>query len=149
MHYPDMSEQCIGGRGQEVRAIGWLERGHPFLRGRVPRAFRKALRQHVAHAWQPIVYRGAHRCTLCPIVVRTFAGRGHLNVWIPSEKHLFIAPAMILHYIGWHRYRPPEPFVEAVLACPPQGSEAFFERMRAFRECLPLCRFPGEEEEPW
>lgn len=56
---------------------------------------------------------------------------------------------MILHYIGWHRYQPPEPFVDAVLTCPPQGSEAFFERMRAFRECVPHGRFPGWEQDPW
>jgi hypothetical protein len=135
------------GRGPEVRAIGWLDGEHRFARGPVPPAFRSALEEHLTHAWQFVRFMGAHRCTVCSLIVRIFGRGGHANLWVPTEKHLFIAPAMILHYVGWHGYCPPEPFIEAVLACPPQGSEAYFERMRAFRHCIPNGRFPNEEQE--
>jgi hypothetical protein len=40
---------------------------------------------------------------------------------------LYAAPSLILHYIDAHEYAPPEAFCEAVLACPPMGSEAYLQ----------------------
>ncbi|WP_146209646.1 hypothetical protein [Vitiosangium sp. GDMCC 1.1324] len=53
-------------------------------------------------------------------------------MWIPSAHHLFIAPELIVHYITAHGYRPPDTFIEAVLACPPQKSPEYIERLRPF-----------------
>jgi hypothetical protein len=34
-------------------------------------------------------------------------------------------PQMVAHYVEGHGYRPPEEFVQAVLACPAQGSPEY------------------------
>jgi len=49
---------------------------------------------------------------------------------------------MILHYIEKHGYHPPQAFQEAVLACPPTDSEAYFELLAPslfIAECEKIC----------
>jgi len=41
-----------------------------------------------------------------------------------------VAPALVIHYVEAHGYTPPDAFVQAVLACPPQGSREYFALMR-------------------
>ena len=76
-------------------------------------------------------YLGWHDCELCsgeerhspeadvgPVVewkgrkLRLY-GRGHYLTGY--EQTVFMAPALLLHYILDYRYRPPEPFVHAVI----------------------------------
>jgi len=38
---------------------------------------------------------------------------------------------MIVHYIQVHHYQPPLEFQQAVLACPPTRSEAYFDALEA------------------
>src|SRR3712207_9113012 len=40
--------------------------------------------------------------------------RGSANLFVPTEGFVYVAPAMILHYIRDHRYAPPEQFRTAV-----------------------------------
>jgi hypothetical protein len=112
-----------------VRAVGWLEAGHPYRRGPVPEAFVAALRRQVAEAYQPVLYMGFHPCSLCP------EGRqraGLRNLLVPTERLLYVAPELIAHYVEDHGYQPPEEFVAAVLACADQGSVKFYEVLRPF-----------------
>lgn len=131
MYYPDMGTECMVGEGPHVRAVGWLSDDHSFTRGTVDPAFLDALRKQVSSAWQPFAAGGGHLCEFCLPPNR--AG-GSLNLWIPSEHHLFLAPVLIVHYIEAHNYRPPEPFIQAVLSCPPQRTAEYFIRMRPFWE---------------
>jgi hypothetical protein len=70
---------------------------------------------------------GSHTCEVCPPALpqrgyyhpftwngrqRTLYGHGHYLVRYGTS--IFICPALILHYIVDHRYRPPELFIEAV-----------------------------------
>ncbi|WNG39934.1 hypothetical protein F0U61_44330 [Archangium violaceum] len=129
MYFPDMGEQCQVGQGPEVRAVGWLDIEHPYTQGTVEPAFLEALQRHVKTAWAPVVAAGPHFCQFC----REKPWGGAYNVWIPSERYLFIAPELIVHYITDHGYRPPDAFIEAVLACPAQHSPEYFEKLRPFR----------------
>ncbi|WP_375771213.1 hypothetical protein NR798_10020 [Archangium gephyra] len=138
MYFPDMGEECMVGAGPGLRAVGWLDIEHPYTRGTVEPAFLEALQRHVKTAWAPLVMAGPHFCQFCAEKPRGGAG----NVWIPSEHHLFIAPELIVHYIADHGYRPPDAFIEAVLACPAQGSPEYFERLRPFRH---LTEWPPSE----
>lgn len=134
MYYADMSEECQVGSGPGVRAVGWLDAAHEFTRGSVAPEYIEALKRHVKTAWAPVFLMGPHFCQFCPKNVRTGGSR---NVWIPSTGHLFIAPEMVVHYITAHGYRPPEAFLEAVLACPEQGSPEYLEFLRRFLPELP------------
>jgi hypothetical protein len=41
---------------------------------------------------------------------------------------------MVSHYVDAHRYRPPDVFVQAVLACPAPGTIEYTGAVAAFRE---------------
>lgn len=101
-------------------------REHPFTRGSSPPDFVSALREHVATAWQPVVAAGVHECEICA------NARAGGNLWIPAPQVVFVAPEMIAHYVEAHGYKPPDAFVRAVMACPPQGSREYFAMMRQF-----------------
>jgi hypothetical protein len=133
MFYPDLGRRCDVDFGEHVRAVGWLARGQPFQTGEVADDFFRALHEHVCAAWQPVGMPGIHLCEFCaqPLPNGRFVG-GNSNVWIPCGDRVFVAPALILHYIEVHGYRPPEEFVDAVLAAPHQGSREFHELMDRF-----------------
>lgn len=139
MFIPDLASYGLGGRFDPVMAVGWLDAPHrfstgPFDRRAFERLFRlrqRPLCQPRRHLW------GYHSCTLCPYAawwvvckVRWRAG-GIRGLWktdvvvvgqgeffVPGRGCVYVAPTMILHYMLAHAYRPPEPFLEAVLAAP-------------------------------
>ncbi len=126
MYFPDLGTECGADRGPYVRAIGWLDGEHPFTRGTCSPDFIAALREHVASAWQPFAAAGMHERELCANA-RT-AG----NLWIPASDVVYVSPEMIVHYVEAHEYRPPDAFIQAVLAYPTQGSREYCDLMRRF-----------------
>jgi gluconokinase len=147
---PDEHTEAYVARAPFVRAIGWLSRDHPFATGAVPSAFLDKLRALVAGAVQvEVAYRfghfmGFHTCDLCPPGPRESGRLGPLgirNLAVPFANLLCVFPQLIVHYVGVHAYRPPAPFIDAVLDCPlPDRPEfaaqaaPFVHRLRAFRE---------------
>src|SRR5215471_1195508 len=101
-----------------VLPIGWLSAGHSFATGHVPRSILDTLVQLAV--FKSINFmRGMHRCEFCQQeeIVAEFEGvvrmLGCAEVWVPGEGVLYAAPNLIVHYIGVHRYKPPEQFVRA------------------------------------
>ncbi|MCB0036494.1 MAG: hypothetical protein KDE51_20820 [Anaerolineales bacterium] len=47
------------------------------------------------------------------------------NSRVLDKGAIYIAPEGILHYIAQHWYRPPDIFIEAVMACPEMHSMAY------------------------
>ncbi|MEU3075515.1 hypothetical protein [Streptomyces laurentii] len=61
-------------------------------------------------------YRGFHVCNLC-LRARSGAPRGNGEIRVPGESGItYAAPDLITHYVAAHGYRPPQVFVDAVLA---------------------------------
>ena len=73
--------------------------------------------------------RGIHLCEICeaegkkapiaPLIYRkdrTAAIYGHGHYLIRYEKKVYMCPALTLHYIQDHNYRPPSEFINAVSA---------------------------------
>jgi hypothetical protein len=56
------------------------------------------------------------------------------DVLVPDRTVVYIAPALILHYIRAHQYLPPACFLEAVLTCPAPGSRKY---LRAIKKIAP------------
>jgi len=129
----DLSTRAYLAHGDNVRAVGWLEAGHPFIVGQAPAEFLAVLKAHAAKAFQPVLFRGMHRCSLCAGEERR--RWGYRNLLVPTVGLLYVAPELVLHYIEGHGYQPPEEFIAAVLACPDQGSAAYFELLRPFEDC--------------
>jgi hypothetical protein len=99
-------------------AVGWLSRDVTFVRGEVATDFFEKLSALCRDPWQPVDSMGFHVCDLCQFEAARFA----LNVFILYGGKIYVAPVGIVHYIAAHWYRPPEVFINAVLACPPMNS---------------------------
>ncbi|MDQ3933796.1 MAG: hypothetical protein M3340_04105 [Actinomycetota bacterium] len=117
-----------------VRAlnVGWLDSDHEFPRGEVSEDFLDGLfvacRDHRA-----AVTRGLYRCPFCKTSDRpteyppppATATRGKETVVLGNAEVRFlgddpstwlIAPTLAFHYIEAHGYRPPDVFIDAVVA---------------------------------
>jgi hypothetical protein len=133
-YFPDFSPYSYG-RGQHpnVFHIGWLDRDYPFPTGPIDPSSLTTLR---ILAKAPVEqYRGKHLCNLCSepagLVKKTVKDRVYMDpscswaVWaaqrsgngeirVQSDKHVFAAPVLIVHYIEEHHYLPPADFLIAV-----------------------------------
>ncbi|MFE6868179.1 hypothetical protein ACFVFS_16640 [Kitasatospora sp. NPDC057692] len=93
--------------------VGWLEAGRPYATGPVPPAFVAKLDAIQEVQWMNVCL-GVHDCDLCP---EEDAPEGNGEVRIPGGPGIaYAAPFLITHYITAHGYRPPQAFVDAVLA---------------------------------
>ena len=112
---------------ESLVAVGWLDDGHDYPRGRVDRQFFERLETFAQMPWEQALFLGGQECELCqhqrPIFSR--------NMLIPRGGRIFAAPAGITHYISAHWYRPPDEFIEAVLACPDMGSVEYGQALVA------------------
>jgi hypothetical protein len=122
-------------------SVGWLEKGHDFVRGAVPSGFLDRLLERCR---QPeIRHRGAHFCEFCPTLEDAHAalirelpggervrlGSGAIRVH-PKVGLAFVAPTLIYHYVEAHGYLPSEGFIEAVMQDNPENAETRAERYR-------------------
>ena len=132
--YPDMGRESMVAAGEHVRAVGWLSSAHPFPRGPVPPEFVLRLRELAAnsHHCADDVYfgmlMGPHICELCGTAAES------RNLGVPAGEVLFVAPAMVAHYVEQHGYAPPPEFIDAVLASPLPGTREYQAATRQFRE---------------
>lgn len=133
MYLEDLGTNAYLNTDDRFRAVGWLEAGHPYTKGAVPPDDLAAIKAHLQRAFQPARYLGFHLCSLCPPGTPR---AGTLNLVVVTPTLLYIAPELIVHYIEDHGYRPPDEFLAAVRACPPQGSRQFLEWLRPFRYAL-------------
>ena len=111
-------------------AIGWIERGKPYTRGEnPPEIFTKLdnLRKE-SIASLHTTFRGLHCCSICERAEPLECS--HVNLFIPHEGMVFLAPGRIDHFMEQHQYAPPESFVLAVMQCPLPGTEAYREKIR-------------------
>ncbi|MEO8030664.1 MAG: hypothetical protein ABJC74_16315 [Gemmatimonadota bacterium] len=130
MYYPDLHTECDIDSGPDTRAIGWLHPGHPFPAEPSAPLFLRCLARHVETAWFPAASVGPSSCRFCGQSLRRANRAASEALWIPTREAVYVAPAAILHYASEHSYAPPEEFVLAVLACPPQGSRSYLTLLR-------------------
>ncbi len=125
------------------KAVGWLEDGHEFRRGKCdPRFVHKLVLllgepSPLEHSTDP------HYCTLCvfsrgPSEFRLFQSpgmpavpMGNRNLYLPGAGFCYIVPSLVLHYIDAHQYVPPDEVIKAVLDCPPIRSQEYQKAVQA------------------
>jgi hypothetical protein len=133
VYEPDMTQ-----RGS-LRLVGYLSREHDYPQGETSEAafdcLANLVMQHI------LSYLGCHDCDLgsCSL------NQGHpelywrglkiprgcnTDILVPAETVVYMAPALILHYIRAHQYLPPVCFLEAVLACPEAGSKQYLSAIK-------------------
>lgn len=132
--FPDMSCNSMVASGDHVRAVGWLDASQPYTKGPVPPEFVLRLREFVAQSSisSEALYFGAfggfHTCEFCQQNHET------RNFGVPFGEALFVAPAMISHYVEQHEYAPPGIFVTAVLVSPLPDTLKYRTACQRFRE---------------
>jgi hypothetical protein len=132
--FPDMGTITMVAAGSHVRAIGWLDRDHPFCQGNLPPGFLERLQKFV-EKWDESarllgfgMFAGWHSCEFCA------DGRGTGDFGVPFGDVLFVAPTLILHYVSSHHYLPPADFVTAVMKSPTPGSSQYRVLIRRFQD---------------
>ena len=139
--YQDLSLYCYEESGVRpgTQNIGWIEAKGPFPKGDASHAFLKRLWQFCKVA--VVQTRGFHVCDLCnmpeDVVPRLeFEGEtlklGSAEIRVIGKGGLiYAAPNLIFHYVRDHRYKPPQAFVDAVLAVPGPESEEYRAHLKA------------------
>lgn len=95
--------------------VGWLEAGKPYSTGSLPEGFVEKLKA-VQRVQRMNVCLGVHECDLCPAGYES-APEGNGELRTPGEPGIaYAAPFLITHYVTTHGYRPPQAFIDAVLA---------------------------------
>lgn len=122
-YFPDLAPcDYFISEDEPLLAVGWLERGYEYKRGRVSQDFFEKLKALCENPWEPIGLLGGHDCNLCQFEPPLWSVH---NLWVPYRGAIYIAPETILHYIAQHWYKPPDIFIEAVIACPEMHSMAY------------------------
>lgn len=124
-----------------IVVVGYLTPDQDYPRGEVSELVFERLVRLVRHPFW--FFCGHHDCNLDPcgspqplpelrykgLVIPTQCST---DIYVPAEEVIYVAPALIMHYIRGHNYLPPAAFIEAVLACPDPTSpeySAAFERL--------------------
>lgn len=127
--FPDLSRYSYMEAEPLILNIGWLDAGSPFGTGEVDPEFVARLTELCKMGVKRT--RGLHRCNLCPESVfdgawppapnRTesptgdyIVGGAEIRVSGPDGT-VYAAPDLIIHYVTEHRYKPPDPFIAAVI----------------------------------
>jgi hypothetical protein len=107
--------------GLTLRAVGWLEQSG-FATGTVPKSCIGALVEALRGCIFSDGYRGYHTCTLCGKFLpeikwkrRRIRLQGHGHYLVQLGHVVYMAPALLLHYILDHSYCPPDEFLDALL----------------------------------
>jgi hypothetical protein len=124
---PDLAPCDYVSRETSLLAVGWLDREIGYPVGETAPAVFEKLEALCRNPWQPFAMAGNHQCDLCQFHNARFTG----EVYVPGARCIYVAPTGILHYIAAHRYRPPEIFMAAVLACPPMRSAEYRQALLA------------------
>ena len=138
-YIPDLAGYSQGvAKSERVTSVGYLWVGHAYPKGEVPSTVFERLMELVE---KPLGYHcGYHTCNLEPCGLSgefkphpQFRSRervlpvGSTEIIVPGEEAVFKAPSLILHYINFHGYRPPECFCTAAVQCPEPGTAEYFE----------------------
>jgi len=112
---------------ENVQNVGWLDSKHPYKHGSSSDEFLLSLRriiceQGITTNCHVNIVRGIHACNLCKsenieiVCNRENVILGMSEIWIPNLYGYYAAPSMILHYVVDHGYRPPQCYIDAVIA---------------------------------
>jgi len=128
MWFADLSPCTYFPTDVALTAVGWLERGKPYVTGKLDHRVYEALVAMRKDPWEPWCLCGLHECDLCQSRDRAV---GSANLFIPGDDVLYVCPELIVHYIDTHGYAPPEIFCRSVLICPPMGSMSYLRAIES------------------
>ena len=129
------------------KSVGYLSRGRDYPKGETSDSVFDCL---ALLATRPLYcYGGHHDCDLdscgsdlahAPLKWRgmTIPRWCSTDILVPDKTLVYIAPALILHYIRAHRYLPPACFLDAVVTCPSPGSDEYRSEIKRIVPNVPF-----------
>ena len=129
------------------KSVGYLSRDREYPKGEISYSVFDRL---VLFAMRPLYAScGVHDCDLDSCESdrprlelkwrdTTIPSYCSTEILVPDRTWVYVAPALILHYIRAHRYLPPACFIDAVLTCPEPGSDEYRSEIRRI-----VPNFPG------
>ncbi|WP_238015346.1 hypothetical protein KZZ52_01550 [Dactylosporangium sp. AC04546] len=113
MEYLDLSPYTYYKFPLGMRNIGWLGGTHGLQSADAPAMTNADLERLRATSRNlSSVMLGRHQCEWCPSHTAS-EGNGEYHYYAPDGE-VYAAPAMIVHYVEEHGYRPPEVFLESL-----------------------------------
>jgi hypothetical protein len=153
-HYPDLSDydyfRVFYRPG--TKSVGWLGVGHNF---ETNEPTEELLRRLWSFCKVSVVQTiGMHDCEFCPTDTSNFVERNGEHLWLGSAEirvfsetdRLYAAPNLIYHYVSVHRYKPPDEFVQALMAGPAPPSQQYFDRLANLN--LEWCNTASPDTQP-
>ncbi len=139
MYYNDLAPCSYFGAelADKLIAVGWLDNEHPYTEGNLNDDTLDKLFELLVKPWNPMLLMGYAECGLCKIDINdlTYNDKtirvGNLNLFIPGEGFLYVMPSLAAHCILAHNYAPPQEFCDAVMRCPPMGSDDYYRAVVA------------------
>jgi hypothetical protein len=134
-YFQDLSACTYFGKelADKLIAVGWLDKEHSYTTATVNEDFVDKLIGLLTEPWAPGYIMGYEECPFCALSSNKLTYKtmsidvGALNLYVPGEGFLYVAPSLIAHYVLSHNYAPPQLFREAVLRCPPMRSQEYFK----------------------
>jgi hypothetical protein len=139
-YFKDLSPYVYFTRDEPSKAsplnIGWLGSKVPFEKGVTSQAFRDKLLKFCADEYIVLIALGFHACEFCGMDMGDWyetqkekydkaqcASIGNGEIRVQGKSAVYAAPALIYHYVVKHDYKPPDEFIEAILAGEPDSKE--------------------------
>lgn len=119
--------------------IGWLGISTPFNTGSVSDEFVEKLWEYGKIKIN--MMRGYHSCDFCGLRQKTFPllvkrgaeeiklGYAEIRVFGKNNK-VYAAPNLVFHYITEHGYKPPDEFIQSVMAGPDPSSVEYMNLLK-------------------
>ena len=105
----------------DLYAVGWIEEDD-FTTGTVPEECMELLLAEYPAKIISDGTRGWHTCTLCGVELpkvewkgKTIDVKGYGHYLVRYENAVYMAPALLPHYILDHHHLPPQAFIDAVM----------------------------------
>ena len=144
-YYPDLSPyQYLEGADSQSLNIGWLDGSMPYPTGTTSDEFRERLLEYCFSDNTVQLTRGFHVCNLdnctCSLPPppehrgERVAYFGGSEIRVIGKSAIYAAPTLVYHYVVAHSYKPPDEFIEAVLAGPSPSSNEHQALRRKMKE---------------
>ena len=117
--------------------IGWLSDEVPFEKGSTSQEFKDKLLKFCSDEFIVYLAKGFHACEFCGLSWTQWhddqkdkygknaywASIGDGEIRVLGKSVVYAAPALVYHYVIEHQYKPPDEFIEAILAGEPDSKE--------------------------
>jgi hypothetical protein len=134
-YYSDFSHyQYLNDHKDSSLNIGWLDGSVPYLVGNTRDEFKERLKEFCLSKFSFYRTRGFHICNLenCLYPEVSFGENneeklrlGCAEIRVIGKNAIYASPNLIYHYVIFHKYRPPDEFLEAVIMSPSPDSESY------------------------